>query len=145
MIPVSNCQDFNLEQSWKTHKRADRLKGLPPASANLLLFYAVECGLKSLLLKTRNLTTCPKNRDNLLYSHDLAKILREMCPSRAEIGTAPFQLHLDLKSGNMRHQVIGDIHSVWRYGLSIDPKNERDVIDWLRKIDRYITSKRRQS
>ncbi|HIJ83134.1 MAG: hypothetical protein HW380_1084 [Magnetococcales bacterium] len=146
MIHVSNCRNYKLDQSWKTHRKAVKLQGLSPASANLLLFYAVECGLKSLLLKKHLWTTCPTDRGNLLRSHDLAKIFMGTEPSKAEVEKAapPSPLHLKWGSEKVPHIKIGDVHSVWRYGLPIDRDDEKKVIAWLQKVNQYIALKRIQ-
>ncbi|MBF0628403.1 MAG: hypothetical protein HQL91_09285 [Magnetococcales bacterium] len=143
MIPIKNCQDFDLISAWKMHRKADRLHGLPSASANILLFYAVECGLKHLLLKERALRACPDSR-NLFHSHDLAKILRALSPSAAEVNASSPDLHLELGSGKMRHQTSGDAHSAWRYGLSIQEENEKQIVEWLRQVNRFIANKWKQ-
>ncbi|MBF0215076.1 MAG: hypothetical protein HQM00_16205 [Magnetococcales bacterium] len=143
MIPIENCKDFDLMQAWKMHGKADRLQGLPPASAHILLFYAVECGLKHLLLAKHALRACPYGRQ-LFHSHDLARILRELSPSAAEVGASPPDLHLELRAGKMRHQPSGDAHSAWRYGLSIQEDNEKQIVEWLRQVNRFIAKKRRQ-
>ncbi|MBF0438467.1 MAG: hypothetical protein HQL93_05025 [Magnetococcales bacterium] len=139
MISIKNCQDLALVKAWNMHARAVKLQGLPPASAHILLFYAVECGLKYLLLEKRMVRTCPDK--GLFHSHELANILRELSPSAAEVGRSPSDLHLILGSRKMRHPYLGDVHSAWRYGISIDQENEKEIVDWLLQVNSYIAKR----
>ncbi|MBF0141378.1 MAG: hypothetical protein HQL74_14000 [Magnetococcales bacterium] len=139
MIPITNCEDFKLEQAWKKFKRTDRLQGLPPESANLLLFYAVECGLKHLLLAKLASPKCPVSGKGLLYSHNLKAIASDLWSSSANVPRLPRNMHLKLKSGKKECIEVEDVHLAWRYGLSIDETDEKKMVEWLRKINDYMT------
>ncbi|MBF0182459.1 MAG: hypothetical protein HQM03_20780 [Magnetococcales bacterium] len=142
MIRLDHCHDIDLVRAWKTHGGTDRLQGLPTASAYILLFYAVECGLKHLLLEKNRSPKCPDK--GLFHSHDLTAIFRELSPAAAEVKPAPADLHLQLGSGLKKHQPMCDVHAAWRYGIPIDQENERKIIEWLRQVNRFIADKRRQ-
>ena len=146
MIPIEKCSDFELEKAWKMHKRVDRLEGLPNASNYMLLFYAVECGLKHLLNRERSQLLCPNTPRNLFMSHDLVKIFNDLRPSAAEIRPkAPANLCLRLKSGKkMRRKGFSDVHAAWRYGLKIDPENETEIVNWLRHVNKLIVNRSRK-
>lgn len=144
MLPIQSCLDLDLEQAWKTHRKGDRLGGLPIPSSQLLLFYAVECGLKHLIVRLEKLRDVGP-RNGLLYSHDLAKLLERLKPTAAEVGKAPPNLHLTLASGPKRHGNSSDIHLAWRYGAKVDANCQDEIIAWLRQVDGYIGQKRKNT
>ncbi|MEO5329055.1 MAG: hypothetical protein H7829_12525 [Magnetococcus sp. THC-1_WYH] len=142
MITISNCSDFKLEDAWKRHKRGEGMQGLSEPSGHMLFFYAVECGLKHLLVRKNKMRNCPKSGKSLFYQHDLGRILREIEPSAAEVRQIPSNLRLTLGTGPLRHTDFSDVHLAWRYGLTIDPDEEKKILDWLRAVDRFITNRR---
>ncbi|MBF0435410.1 MAG: hypothetical protein HQL77_08555 [Magnetococcales bacterium] len=137
MIHITNCKDFKLEQSWKRLRGACMLQGLPLESANLLLFYAVECGLKHLLLAKLASPKCPG--EGLLYSHNLKAIASDLWSSSANVPRLPRSIHLKLKSKKLMEIKVEDIHLAWRYGLSIDDADEGKMVEWLQKVNDYMT------
>ena len=144
MISIPLCSNYKLAQLWKTHKRGSNLAAAEPYTSNMLFFYAVECGLKHLLVQLKKLTFCPRpGKREVLFSHDLTKILNELQPSRAEIIHSPKTLRL-LLPGPKDHSPFCDVHLAWRYGLNMDPVSEREIREWLKKVDRFIV-KRRQN
>ena len=106
-------------------------------SSYLLLFYAVECGLKSVWLKrrkTRNL----KTQDNSLlfkYGHSLDIWVKELRISANEAGTPP-NFHLDGDRSTILD--ISKAHQVWRYGIKIEAKDEQKLVEWLQNICNWI-------
>lgn len=99
---------------------------------------------KHLLVHIRNLRSCPKPGKGLFYTHALYNILREIRPSAAEAPPAPPDLHLILRSGEKKREDFNEVHLAWRYGLTIEPNNEKEIMDWLRKVDKLISDRRKK-
>ena len=107
----------------------------------LLLFYAVECGLKSILLRwSRSPNTSKLN--NSLLSHNFAALIKELRLPRSVIGDEVgdtsdsshpklpgFRLDRDSSSWN-----ISEAHQAWRYGVRIHSEDESNLVEWLNKV-----------
>ncbi|MBF0147105.1 MAG: hypothetical protein HQL84_13485 [Magnetococcales bacterium] len=139
MINVSRCRSFKLADSWKIHRKACKLPDMPIASGHMLFFYAVECGLKHLIIDTKKMKSCSNTKSDPLFSHDLFKILKTLKPARSEIGLPPDQLRLTTPKSE--HENFFDVHLAWRYGLEIDQKNEKEIMDWLQQVDKFLFRK----
>jgi hypothetical protein len=97
-----------LEKGFRTHLLAAGCGGLPPGSATLLLCYAVECGLKLVLLIQRSLYSTERLDDDDL-THDLDRLGAKVgCRERiGHIVTAqPAQMKIECQY----------IHVLFRYG-----------------------------
>ena len=143
MFYIEQCADFKLQQAWKAHKRGDRLDGLAEASSRLLFFYAIECGLKYLLLRERKRTRCPPAGQGLFYEHDLTRILHALGATAAAVGQPPTHLRLVLKAGRKNYAPSLDVLFAWRYGVEIDAQNAQAIMIWLRRVDDFIAKRMR--
>lgn len=109
--------DRELEKAWRENKSAS--EKIPRSNAHrLLLFYAVECGLKAILMRRQS-----KNRSDLCTDisecqHDVNKLLD--CLSAGRNLKLPAQLSMKPikgKNGNDERKFTpGDINQMWRYG-----------------------------
>jgi len=116
----------------------DATEGMPGHSAHLLLFYAVECGLKAAYLgkggiNAKGTRSLPEDMRN----HDLRKLAKEL---RIDASVAR-----QLSSCRRRHDPAvtvqhQELHQAWRYGASLNPDDERSAIsalealnDWCKK------------
>ena len=115
---------------------------MPPASGRksphrLLMFYAVECGLKAVLLK-RQRRSLFEHDDIQQTGHDLRHILKSL-----RVGTAldlPKAVQLNpLSNGNERKGDISILHQAWRYGGACKTPSDAEletqleqVLDWIR-------------
>ncbi|WP_130472445.1 hypothetical protein [Candidatus Magnetaquicoccus inordinatus] len=143
MAIVKYCSDYDLRDSWKNFRKysPDQYKD---RAFYLLYFYAIECGLKYILIKNQNLQHCPEKGDDF-FSHNLAKILRKIDPNASEIKDFPKNLSLQLPlSGSINHNQFYDIHLAWRYGWKVIPQNEKAIIEWLKKLDELIDQRMRK-
>jgi hypothetical protein len=112
-------------------KGADQLTGSP---SHLLRFYAVECRLKAMLLRRRNLSSTSQLEEDL-RSHDLRRLATELrldpaayrdlrrCRRRANGGRA----------GRSIEAV--DMHQVWRYGLGVEDEDEKAFVAGLISLE----------
>lgn len=103
----------------------------------LLLFYAAECGLKSILLEKikRNSTESFSNHAELSvissgkYGHDINRMLDFLKLSKFYIPNVNFE--------NTSIPVF-DLHTVWRYGIEIPKNIEYEVESKLKRICDWI-------
>ncbi|MEX6779947.1 hypothetical protein [Limnospira fusiformis] len=125
----------DLRQAFHTHfQSAEQIKHI---SAYLLLFYAVECGLKSIFLKRNQLRTTAQIPDPTLLSesgHNLDRWVKELKISASTISQTP-NFHL-AKGGSTLN--IEKAHQVWRYGIKIKPEDEKVLVEWLNSISQWI-------
>ena len=87
------------------------------AAGLLLLFYAVECGLKHILCVRRRGFSGGED-DALFWSHDLGEIAKEL-----RLATVPLPLTFKLARGD-ENGASKDCHLAWRYGVGIAPSDE---------------------
>jgi hypothetical protein len=122
-----------LRTSHATHRA--RSEGLPrDASANLLLFYAVECGLKAALIRECGLRGTAQ-LDAHLRNHDLRKLARELRMAPVLVS----RLQDCRRKHDGSHVPLHDLHEAWRYGAALEPIGESAataalvaVSDWCR-------------
>jgi len=105
----------------------------------LLLFYAVECGLKAVWLKRQNRSLFDRE-DVDKTGHNLRQVLKEL-----KVG-AEFSLpeNLQLKSVTRngaqepRNGDISILHQAWRYGGTCTAPTDRDCEQQLEQILKWI-------
>ena len=123
-----------LKQAFNAHKVASQeTKGI---SSYLLLFYAAECGMKSVWLKRNNLRTTNDIADSTLLSPDGHNLNRWKKGLRisASIGNAPaFSL-----AGGGADLEVAKAHQAWRYGIRMNADKEKELVEWLEKIYNWI-------
>jgi hypothetical protein len=118
-----------LRASHRAHRaHSERLP--PGSSANLLLFYAVECGLKAALIdrgKLRGTADLPED----LRDHDLRRLAPRLvdglrdCRRRHDGGHVP----------------VRDLHQAWRYGAVLEPDGERAATQALVAVSNWCTER----
>ncbi len=109
-------------------------------SAALLLFYAVECGLKALYMQQNNLKVTDEergiSRSARSYGHNIRALLHALNVPRASIGLPP-QVIVE------RTAQIGDalvLHEAWRYGEKI--RDSVAIYDWLTSVIEWCRNNR---
>ncbi|NER89077.1 hypothetical protein [Moorena sp. SIO3A2] len=130
-----------LKQAFHQHLAAHR--SLTGPSSYLLLFYAAECGLKSIRLRRNNLRTTKYFQDPIKkYGHNLDSWCKELRISANQLtfktqtknkSTPSFRIACDDSI-----QDIGKAHQVWRYGITIKKEDEEHVIEWLHQLCNWI-------
>ncbi|MDF5721363.1 MAG: hypothetical protein PUP91_12975 [Rhizonema sp. PD37] len=133
--------DREIEKAWRENKLASQK--IPRTNAHrLLLFYAVECGLKAVLLRRQG-----KNRSDLCSEisecqHDVNKLLD--CLSAHQSLRLPSQLGMKPikgKSGNDERKFTpGDVNQMWRYGgcCGVFDITDEDLENKLLEIVKWI-------
>lgn len=123
-----------LKKAFNAHKAASQqTQGI---SSYLLLFYAAECGMKSVWLKRNNLTTTNDIADSTMLSqdgHNLNRWKKELKIS-ASIGNPPA---FSLARGGADLEVA-KAHQAWRYGIRMNADKEEELVEWLEKIYNWI-------
>lgn len=125
-----------LERAWKSTITAAHL----PVRTNahrLLLFYAVECGLKAAYLKRKNIDLL--DSETTLFKHNLNRILDQVNAAKAL--RLPDQLSLSALSrkGAPRNCGVGELNQVWRYGGCLElPCDDRNIESRLEEIHKWI-------
>lgn len=131
--------DRELKRAWRElSKHCRPVSGSRLSPHRLLLFYAVECGLKAVWLK-QNQKTLFEDTDIQATGHDLGKILSTLRAGRQ------LSAHIQMKpvtvQGNKslpRNGGIDILHQAWRYGGSCQKPTDMDceqqlehVLDWI--------------
>jgi hypothetical protein len=119
---------------------AEREKSHDADSAALLLFYAVECGLKSVYMLQNNLKVTDEARGTAgsarSFSHNLGMLIVALNISRASIRPMPpvVIVRLGLNGGS------SVLHEAWRYGEKI--KDTNVIYDWLSSLIEWCRKNR---
>lgn len=133
-------QDSYTEH-YKLYKNTD--SNLSPKTRRLILFYAVECGLKSLLLKQIGCDTyndlvvyCSTNPDKKVAGHDIKALIKEVNP-RNEYVLKDIHLHDGNRTVRPRQ-----FNELWRYGPAVaNPEEEENAEKVLGKIAEWIKNR----
>jgi hypothetical protein len=137
----------NLRQAFHRHHCA--FQSTTDACSYLLLFYAVECGLKSIWLKQKNLTGTDRIQDQTLLSkdgHNFAVWIKEIRLPKSVVGELfnnkgnplPLQTPTFRLASGGAHLDTGKAHQVWRYGIPVDSQDQKALVEWLEKVCIWI-------
>jgi len=101
----------------------------------LLLFYAVESGLKSIYLRWNKFFNTKKIVDEKLSnSHNLSDWVKELKLPASVSRTCP---QLKLRRDNTSWD-IDQAHQAWRYGIEICSTDQEKLVEWLKNIEQWI-------
>jgi hypothetical protein len=135
-IPVTRRE---LERAWRQLRLAADVT--PRQAPHLLLvFYAVECGLKAVWL-LRQAKPVLEGQDIDRLGHDLGELLKDLLPGRS---VEPLPARLELKplgkppSERTRSGGIDVLHQAWRYGVELSNPPERVIAQQLDCVNRWI-------
>ncbi len=135
MIHVSQK---NLDKSYR-HLKQQCKRNLSGSNAKLLLFlYAIECGIKALLLKRKNIKDTFKllqNEGTGSLSHDLRFLLTQLHSPHHLPENFQFQTR---SKANETVSMI-DLHQALRYGGTFHIQEEKNKLEIkLKKIDSWL-------
>ncbi len=131
----------DIEKAYRQHKRiANSENNDFTHSHKMVLFYAVECGLKALFMKQKNLTKTDQLVSSQIFArkfgHDLNLLSKE----------------LDLKLGFPQVKTKDniqidskDVHQAWRYGRELDDDDEKKFVQLLNGIMKKLKNEFRAS
>ncbi len=119
-----------LSHAFSKHRAANATAPNP-----LLLFYAVECGLKAAWMQRNNCrNTAAINELLSSKGHDLMYWVGELRLSKALAGgPRSFRLRRDASSND-----ISLSHQAWRYGAEMVQTDENAVLAWLTSLGDWI-------
>ena len=128
-----------LTRAWKCIRLASNTT--PRTDAHrLLLFYAVECGLKAVHLRQLNIDVIDESigRQHL---HNLNSLLTELKVGKEyflplSITIAPIRRRDG--SEQLRHVDIGSLNQIWRYGGGLSGADNALLEEKLEKISTWI-------
>jgi HEPN domain-containing protein len=138
VIPFTNRE---IERAWRNNKAAS--EQAPRTNGHrLLLFYAVECGLKAILMRRQRKTRTDECPVLAQCQHDINKLLDSL--SAGQSLKLPSQLSMaKIKSRNgydERKFTSGEINQMWRYGgcCTSNSTTDTELENQLLKIVRWI-------
>ncbi len=107
-------------------------------SSYLLLFYAVECGLKYVYLRRNRMASTQQLAESGLLSgngHDLMKWCKDL---KMPASLAGVTVHFRLLSNTSKQYNIGKAHEAWRYGVPIEKSTQDTIVEWLTAVSDWI-------
>lgn len=133
-----------MQRAWRTNLEASR-QNIRTNAHRLLLFYAVECGLKAVLMR-RASVTCTNECESIGEAqHDINKLLDALNAGRAlklpnTLSMTPIK-NQEAKQPRQVH--CGQFNQMWRYGGFVDTtyesiSSDKSLEDSLLKISRWI-------
>lgn len=142
-------QNYRALVQGSTVLSREALNGHPniERSAHLLLFYAVEVGLKFLLsyamkLPYRHEVSNKKIPHIEQYSHDIEGMVAYLKVSAGRVASPPSPPFKCIngfnQGGGGQAFSLQEVHTAWRYGLTIDAMNEQDILAYLRSLIAYL-------
>jgi hypothetical protein len=140
MIPAGVSE---LRQAFHSHLGAfPQTTGI---SSHLLLFYAAECGMKSIWLRRNRLRTTDDIAEPTLLSRDGHNLDRWRKELKIPASQLPFTTQTENKKIPTFHLERGgsslDVekaHQAWRYGIRLKPQDEKDLVEWLKNLCNWI-------
>lgn len=135
-----NVTRKEFQESYKRHFQLYKRTQGNDKTRRLILFYSVECGLKSLLMKNTGNNTyeeleeyCKKSQKKELAGHNIKAMLKELNPN------SEYTLkNIKLKRGDriVRPEAFNQL---WRYGVAVaDEEDEKRAEEILEKIAEWI-------
>jgi len=126
-----------IQKAFRNHKSVVDISGnLGCRTSKMVLFYAVECGLKALYMRENRLRRT--DQENSLkesvfsFKHDLNRLLVKMNMNiKVPKAVAKDNSQIEPK----------EIHEAWRYGKELDKQKEQRCIERLKDILRELELK----
>jgi len=131
----------DLRQAFYAHRQVAH--GRNGYSYYLLLFYAVECGLKWVWLKRQNLRRTDQIGNDTLLSQDGHNLVRWIKELRLPARLVGSQTHFHLASGSTTWDV-GNAHQAWRYGIRMHHEDEQALVAWLHSLCKWVSEEMRR-
>jgi hypothetical protein len=124
-----------IESAFKSHRnKFATFSGQPGMTDKMILFYAVECGLKALYMRQNKLIrTDRKSSYNGKAVSDFGHKLNDL------LKTIKLNYSIPKITANDSSQIEQlHLHEAWRYGKSLDEKQEKNCIEILNKVLKEI-------
>lgn len=137
MVHVSIRQ---MEKAYRRHKNLIALsRGTSNQTHHMVLFYAVECGLKVLYMRKNRIKHTGLNGSGSFQKSpvELGHNLNELLNSLRWTDHLPQVVTND---HNPQQISPGDVHQAWRYGRELDHDKEKKFIKILNQILKKLNS-----
>ena len=130
-----------MEKAWKHNHQAYHSSKVTNNAVRLLLFYAVECGLKTVVMKRENLSSTDETYLFAKVQHDLNKLLDYLRAGK-DIKITSKLILSDYKNNQRlptsRHCFSKDLNQIWRYGGSCKEPTDEELEHELQNINNWI-------
>lgn len=138
-----NVTRREFQKSYSNHYQLYLRSECSPKTRRLILFYSVECGLKSLIMKEIGKNTydeldnyCKCNGGKKLSGHDIKEMIKEVNPHNSFILK---DIYLKNTGGSVPPCRYNEL---WRYGAEVaDEKQEEAAERTLKKIAEWIKTR----
>lgn len=131
MIPAGYTE---LRKAFHNHTRISETGS--EDSHHLLLFYGLECGLKSVYLKRNRIRKTDQISDNKFQSsHDLFLFIKDLKLPAQTAGAS--HLSFRLQRGGTALP-IKNAHEVWRYGIMMREDDAQKLYKWMHDIHAWV-------
>jgi hypothetical protein len=105
------------------------------AGERLLLIYAVESGLKALILADKKLQTSKQDDSLREHGHDIKKLMKQLrLPATCGEPKSTFTALKPTET-----ILLKAVHEAWRYGRHIQPEEEKELCLTLLQIRKHIS------
>jgi len=121
--------DREMENAFRKHKHLKDLSRTLTITDKMVLFYAVECGLKSLYMRKHRLSQTyqkdPNGKDVTDFGHNLNELLKQN----------GFSYTIPKIAAKDSTQIEADsLHQAWRYGKTVEEQKEKNCLKMLNKV-----------
>ncbi len=118
-----------IEKSFRRHRHVVNSAGAVSATQRMVLFYAVECGLKAIYMRRNRMGQT--GEAVTAFGHRLADLLVALqCAHRLPDGLGKDGKAVASKS----------LHEAWRYGKELEGQREGKCENAIRNIVQWITN-----
>ena len=128
----------NLVNAFRAHKK---IIG-NTLTHHMILFYAVECGLKAMACSSfynthhKKLSEIVLTSGNVATTHKINELIVHL-KLPAHLGKCP-KVKLNSDGKLVDHS---EIHQAWRYGIKLDVVLEEKAVRWLEKMISFLATK----
>jgi len=135
--------EAELRKAWRENLAASQMiqPEFPPSNPRLLLlFYAVECGLKCLLLKRKGVQTTQEIQDELKnIFHDINKILDDLGGNEFKVRLmSNINLEENALLPTRRSMASKQLNELWRYGGTLRNPTQQELAARLETIAQWV-------
>jgi hypothetical protein len=134
--------DREMERAWRENLSAFHQASPKSNALRLLLFYAVECGLKAVIMKRSGRKRTDGCQEISSAQHDINKLLDAVSVNgQLRLPRTKMCDMVGFGSSNEKRDVnAGQINQMWRYGgCSTGAANDVDLENKLLEITHWIT------
>ena len=137
LMAMLNFQDRELRSAFDKFSKISQLRSRPVQINNKLLLYAiyaVECGLKYLLLRKYRKTRTRNLPEDCELNHDLNSLLKTVEIGRRNFRIGPYKRKLEKNESISSER----LHELYRYGGQLDNDSEEKLLRDLSEIFEQI-------